>query len=176
MRKRLEVATALFPNIRILILDEPTTGLDPSARRDFFSLVGRISSREASILLVTHIGTDAELASRVGLIDRGKIIAEGTPEALKGAYATGDVVTIETPIRSEAVVGLLRGYSNEGRVLETPTGYRIYSRDGNEAVPGISRSLDQAGCPASRIEVTRPTLEDVFFRLTSRSVQEGTPL
>ena len=83
MRKRLEVATALFPGIKILILDEPTTGLDPSARRKFLGLIQELRKEKTTVLLITHIGADAELASRVGLIDEGKIIAEDEPERLK---------------------------------------------------------------------------------------------
>jgi len=83
MRKRLEVATALLPGIRLLILDEPTTGLDPSARRKFLGSLQGLRKEKVTILLITHIGADAELASRVGLIDEGEIIAEDEPERLK---------------------------------------------------------------------------------------------
>lgn len=76
MKKKLEIATAFFPEIKVLILDEPTTGLDPSARKDFFGMIKEIKEEKTTILLITHIGADAELASRVGLIDNGRIVAD----------------------------------------------------------------------------------------------------
>ncbi len=173
MRKRLEVATAIFPGIKVLILDEPTTGLDPAARRAFFSMVQEIMDKKTSIILITHIGTDAELASRVGLIDNGKMIAEGTPDELKRKHAVEDVITVETAVKSDSVFSVLKGYSINGKVAESETGYKIYSRNGDRVLADVVRSLDQAGYKVMRIEMARPTLEDVFFRLTERNLQEA---
>jgi ABC-2 type transport system ATP-binding protein len=172
MRKRLEVATALFPGVRILILDEPTTGLDPSARRGFFGLVEDIKDKETSIFLITHIGSDAELASRVGLIDRGRIIAEDAPQALKRTHVIEDVITVETAVKSDRVASLLKGFSDDNKVLEIETGYKIYSRNGDKVLPEVIRTLDQAGHKVTRVELARPSLEDVFFKLTERTVLE----
>ena len=173
MRKKLEVTTAIFPSIRVLILDEPTTGLDPTARRAFFSLVQEIMDKKTSIILITHIGSDAELASRVGLIDNGRIIAEGTPDELKKEHAVEDVITVETAVKTDSVLSVLKGFSIDGRVVAAETGYKIYSRDGDRILAEVVRSLDKAGHKVSRIEMARPTLEDVFFRLTERSMQEA---
>jgi ABC-2 type transport system ATP-binding protein len=172
MRKRLEVATALFPNMRILILDEPTTGLDPSARRKFLGLIQELRKEKTTVLLITHIGADAELASRVGLIDEGKIIAEDEPEGLKKASGLNDVVNIETAIKSEEVAQVLGTFSEKKKVLETDVGYRVYCSDVEEAIPRIVRSLDAVGCKASKIETVKPSLEDVFFKLTEKMVRE----
>ena len=174
MRKRLEVATAIFPGIKVLILDEPTTGLDPAARRAFFSMLQEIMDRKTSIILITHIGSDAELASRVGLIDNGKMIAEGTPDELKRKHAVEDVITVETAVKTDSVLSVLKGYSINGKVAESEAGYKIYSRDGDIVLANVVRSLDQAGHKVMRIEMARPTLEDVFFRLTERHLQEAT--
>jgi len=174
MRKRLEVATAIFPGIKVLILDEPTTGLDPAARRTFFSMIQEIMDKKTSIILITHIGSDAELASRVGLIDNGKMIAEGTPDELKRKHAVEDVITVETVVKSDSVFSVLKGFSIDGRVAESEAGYKIYSRNGDRILADVVRSLDQAGHKVMRIEMARPTLEDVFFRLTERNLQEAT--
>jgi ABC-2 type transport system ATP-binding protein len=174
MRKRLEVATAIFPGIKVLILDEPTTGLDPAARRAFFSMVQDIMDNKTSIILITHIGSDAELASRVGLIDNGKMIAEGTPDELKRKHAVEDVITVETAMKSDSVVSVLKGYSINGKVTESEAGYKIYSRNGDKILADVVRNLDQAGQRVTRIEMARPTLEDVFFRLTEKHLQEAT--
>jgi len=174
MRKRLEVSTALFPSIKVLILDEPTTGLDPGARRSFFGMVQEIMDRNTSIILITHIGSDAELASRVGLIDNGRIIAEGTPDELKREYAVEDVITVETAVNNDEVLSVLKGFSIEGRVAASETGYKVFSRNGDRVLAEVVRSLDQAGHKVIRIEMARPTLEDVFFRLTERNLREAT--
>ncbi|MDI3548038.1 MAG: linearmycin/streptolysin transport system ATP-binding protein [Halanaerobiales bacterium] len=172
MRKRLEVATALFPGIRILILDEPTTGLDPSTRRKFFGLIEEIKEAKTTILLITHIGADAELASRVGLINEGKIIAEDEPERLKKASGLENVINIETVIKSRKVANMLSKFSEGAKILETDVGYRIYCRDAEKAIPEIVRSLDEIGCKATRIETIKPSLEDVFFKLTGKTIKE----
>lgn len=135
MRKRLEVATALFPGVRILILDEPTTGLDPSARRKFLGLVEEIKDKQTTIFLITHIGADAELASKVGLIDNGKIIAEGEPEALKRIHGLQDVIAVAqiiilsslpiAPARTSLLLGLVGAYT----VAKILIPFRWYQRD-----------------------------------------------
>jgi ABC-2 type transport system ATP-binding protein len=172
MRKRLEVATALFHGMKILVLDEPTTGLDPSARRKFLGLIEELRGEKTTILLITHIGADAELASRVGLIDKGEIIAEDEPERLKKASGLRNVINIETTIKSEKVVNVLNNFSVKQKVLETDVGYRVYCKDVGKVTPKIVRSLDAIGCKATKIETEKPSLEDVFFKLTEKMVRE----
>lgn len=172
MRKRLEAATALFPGIKVMLLDEPTTGLDPSARRRFFGLIHDLKGEATSVLLVTHLGSDAELASRVGLIDSGRMLAQGAPEELKDRSGLGNVISIETAAKSEKAVGVLKPFSENARVLETDVGYRVYSRDHERATPEIVRALDQAGAKVLKVESTTPSFEDVFFKMTGRAVSE----
>ena len=172
MRKRLEVATILFPDMKLLILDEPTTGLDPSARRKFLGMIQELRDEKTTVLLITHIGADAELASRVGLIDDGEIIAEDEPETLKLASGLENVINVETTIKSEQVATVLSGFSERRKVLETDVGYRVFSKNVEETTPEIVRSLDAIGCKATKIEIVKPSLEDVFFKLTERPVSE----
>ena len=174
MRKRLEVATALFPGIKVLILDEPTTGLDPSARREFFGLLEEIKGERLTILLITHIGADAELASRVGLMDKGEIIAEDEPERLKKLSGLENVINIETILKNKKVAETLSNFSKDGKMLETEEGYRIYSQEAEKTIPEIVRALDGVGCKVTRIEALRPSLEDVFFKLTGKAIKEAT--
>jgi len=175
MRKRLEIGTALFPSIKIFILDEPTTGVDPSGRRDFLGMLNDLRKEGITVLMTTHIGADAEAASRVGLMDKGRIIAEGEPEELKNKVGLQNVVNVETSIKSKKVFDILSGF-NEGKMpLETETGYRIYSNKAEEATPKIVRMLDGIGCKVIKIETVRPSLEDVFFKLTQKSLRSGEP-
>jgi ABC-2 type transport system ATP-binding protein len=170
MRKRLEVGTGLFPGTRLLILDEPTTGLDPSARREFYSMITRLSDEGKTILLITHIGEDAELASTVGFIHKGVIIAQGPPEQMKIQSDLHHVVTVETAVQSRNVVSILTQFSSQGNVQETESGYRVYCHDAENSIPQIMRSLESQGVYTTKIAVESPSLEDVFYTLTERQV------
>jgi len=167
MRKRLEVATAFFPNIKILILDEPTTGLDPLARREFLGLIQEMKGEDKTILLVTHIGADAEIASKVGLMNEGKLIVEGSPGELKRKSGLKHVLSVETPIKSEKVKAVLSKFGEKG-LLETDRGYRIYCENAENVSPEIVRALDKIGCKIMKVEIEKPTLEDVFFKMTKK--------
>jgi ABC-2 type transport system ATP-binding protein len=173
MRKRLELATIFFSGIKILILDEPTTGLDPSARRNFFSLINEIKSRDTTIFLITHIGADAELASKVGLINKGEIVAEGNPEELKKASNLKNSITIETRYKDDKIKEILANFNEEKEVLETENGYKIFNDDIADIIPNIIRSIDKEDNKVTRLESTSSTLEDLFFKLTSQPVRES---
>jgi ABC-2 type transport system ATP-binding protein len=170
MRKRLEVGTGLFPGTKLLLLDEPTTGLDPSARREFLGMIKEMNENGMTIFFITHIGEDAELASRVGFIDEGVIIAEGTPETLKKGSGLTNVLTIETALKSKKIFDALKEFSDQEKVLETETGYRIYCENPQEVLPRVVRALDRIGCANHKIDIDTPSLEDVFFALTENQV------
>jgi ABC-2 type transport system ATP-binding protein len=170
MRKRLEVGTGLFPGTRILILDEPTTGLDPSARREFYAMITNLNKEEKTILLITHIGEDAELATTVGFIDEGVIIAQGSPHQMKMQSDLHQVLTVETAIHSEAIVHALSSFSSSETVLETESGYRLFCTDAETHIPRIMRALESQGIHVTKCTVETPSLEDVFFTLTEKRV------
>ena len=114
MRKRLEVATALMPGIEVLFLDEPTTGLDPSARKNFLGMLKEVNSDGATVFMVTHIGEDAEAASRVGFIDGGRIVLEDEPERLKERSGLQNVIEVEVPFKSWEVESAIGALSDDG--------------------------------------------------------------
>ena len=172
MRRKLEVATAFFLNAKILILDEPTTGLDPYARRELLGLIQEMKKEDVTILLVTHIGADAELASRVGLMDKGKIVAEGSPEELKKMSNVNNVINVETVVKTEKARDALSKLSVKG-VRETDAGYRIYCDDTDKILPKIVRELERIECKVTKIEVVKPSLEDVFFKLVDKEIVGG---
>jgi len=172
MRKRLELATVFFGEMKVLILDEPTTGLDPSARRNFFNLIHEIKGSDTTVFLITHIGSDAEIASRIGLIDNGEIIAEGSPEELKRNNNLKNALTIETNQKNERIKNILKTFSGSDEIIETELGYKIYSDDIAEDIPRIIREMDDKGFTVNRLESTTSTLDDVFFKLTGHSVKD----
>jgi ABC-type multidrug transport system ATPase subunit len=89
-----------------------------------------------------------------------------------GKYSGGMRKKLEVAVKTEKIVNILRDFSANKRLLETETGYRIYSRDGDKMLAEIARSLDHAGYKVTRLEMTRPSLEDVFFKLTEKAVRE----
>ncbi len=172
MRKRLELATILFTGIKLLILDEPTTGLDPTARRNFFELIGETKGEDTTIFLITHIGSDAEAADRIGLIDKGKIITEGSPEGLKRNNNLKNALTIEAHTKNDSMKALLKSFAYDKEIIETDLGYKLYSDDIAEDIPKIIRILDHEGFIVTRLESTTSTLDDVFFKLTGHSIKD----
>jgi ABC-2 type transport system ATP-binding protein len=172
MRKRLELATILFPGTKVLILDEPTTGLDPSARRNFFGLIDTIKDETTTVILISHIGSDAENASRVGFMDDGKIIAEGSPEELKNNIDLKNVINIDTSIKNDKIRDILQHFSMGEKLQETGTGYRIYNNETEGIIPKIVKAVEEKGYKILQIGSIIPSLEDVFFKLTGKSVRE----
>ena len=171
MRKRLEVATALLPGADVLFLDEPTTGLDPSARKDFLSMLKEVNSKGITVFMVTHIGEDAEAASRVGFMDDGRIMLEGDPEELKDGSSLRNVIEVETPRKGEDIENILMAFSSERELQETDEGYKIFCEEPEEALPAIVRALDGIGCQAGRLETRALSLEDVFFKVARKPLR-----
>jgi ABC-2 type transport system ATP-binding protein len=173
MRKRLEVATALLPDIQVLILDEPTTGLDPSARKDFLESLSAINKDGITILFVTHIGEDAEAASIVGFMNHGKIIIEDSPDLLKRRAGLETSIIIDIDHKCNELTIALASLHPNCIVLEIPTGYRMCCEDTNNMVSKIVRLLDEMGFRATRVELDSPTLEDAYFKWTRLDSEEG---
>jgi len=173
MKRRLDLALALVHRPRILFLDEPTTGLDIQSRTALWEEVGRLARDEGvTVFLTTQYLEEADvLADRVGIIDQGKIVAEGTPEQLKAeiACSTVEVVPADAGQRG-AVASVLERFG------EQTTGFgpgsvavQLASADGNLAE--IVRALDSAGVALSHLQIHEPTLDDVFLAKTGRHLE-----
>lgn len=169
MRKKLELGTALFPCTRVMLLDEPTTGLDPAARRSLMGLLKGLAEGGMAVLLTTHIGADAECADRVGLISNGRIIAEGPPGELKERSGVETVVHVQTSIENERIAEAVASFDG-GQLMASESGYRIAVDNPEEVLPAMIRRLDSMGVRLVSIGASMPTLEDVFFALTDRQV------
>jgi ABC-type multidrug transport system ATPase subunit len=172
MRKKLEVATALLPGVRILVLDEPNTGLDPSARRDFLDFLKQINETGTTILLVTHIGEDAEAASLVGFMSGGKIILEDSPGKLKRASRLQNTIFIDIYPKSDRVAIALAALDDDCAVVETPDGFKMLCSHPEDIVHQVVLTLKKIGCAATRIEMVTPSLEDVFFAATRYTAED----
>jgi ABC-2 type transport system ATP-binding protein len=173
MKRRLDLALALVHRPRILFLDEPTTGLDVQSRTALWVEVGRLAKEEGvTVFLTTQYLEEADvLADRVGIIDHGRIVAEGTPEKLKADIACSTVEAVPAdPDQRGAVVSVLERFG------EQTTGYgpgsiavQLASPNGNLAE--IVRALDAEGVVLSRLQIHEPTLDDVFLAKTGRHLE-----
>ena len=176
MRKRLEVATALFPGVRILILDEPTAGLDPSARKEFLGLLKRINEDGITVFLVTHIGEDAEAASLIGFMNGGQVVMENEPEQLKRESGLQSAILIDVYPKSDRVALALAALDDECAVVETPDGFKMLCSHAEDVVHQVVLALKKIGCTATRIETVTPSLEDVFFAAIGRAAKSESAL
>jgi lipooligosaccharide transport system ATP-binding protein len=168
MRRRLTIARALINEPELLLLDEPTTGLDPQARHMVWDRLYRLKQRGVSIVLTTHYMDEAEqLCDRLVVMDKAKIVAEGSPRSLIDKYSTRDVLELRFPVdATPALDGTLQGLADRVEVL--PDRVLLYTNDGEAAAAAVHRRGLQ---PESTL-VRRSTLEDVFLRLTGRSLVE----
>jgi lipooligosaccharide transport system ATP-binding protein len=166
MKRRLTIARALVNNPEMVLLDEPTTGLDPQARHLVWERLFRLKQQGVTLVLTTHYMDEAEqLCDRLVVMDGGKIVAEGSPRALIERYSTREVVELRFHAESQEVfAGKLAGLGERLEVL--PDRILLYVADGDGAVAEVQR---RALSPAS-VLVRRSSLEDVFLHLTGRTL------
>jgi lipooligosaccharide transport system ATP-binding protein len=164
LQRRLVVARALINDPELLILDEPTTGLDPQSRQQVWERLGELKARGLTILLTTHYMEEAaRLCDRLVIMDHGRILVQGSPQALIEEHLGADVIEVEAPY--EAVLELVRGRGLEHEAL--PRRLLVYSRDGESLFRQIADLCPDRGCL-----LRRAGLEDVFLKLTGRELRD----
>jgi ABC-2 type transport system ATP-binding protein len=175
MQRKLDVALGLMHRPEVLFLDEPTTGLDPEARADMWGEIERLARAEGvTVLLTTHYLEEADrLASQLAIVDRGRIVASGTPDELKSELR-GDALAVELlasangrALDAVRAVDGVRDPALDGRVL------RARADEGARAVPLVLAALEAAGVPVAAATVSRPSLDDVYLRHAGRTFGEA---
>lgn len=168
MKRRLTIARALINNPRILLLDEPTTGLDPQARHILWDRLFRLKEQGTTLVLTTHYMDEAEqLCDRLVVVDKGTIMAEGSPASLIRQYSTREVLELRFGSDNNAVVAKkIDGIGD--RIEELPDRILIYTDNGEAA---LAKVAEEGLNPVTSL-VRRSSLEDVFLRLTGRSLIE----
>jgi ABC-2 type transport system ATP-binding protein len=173
MRRRLDLAMALIHAPDVLFLDEPTTGLDPTSRTTLWDEVRRLRDEGTTVFLTTQYLEEADqLADRVGIIDHGQIVAEGTPAALKAEVGAPhlDITLVGDDVDAEDAARAVAPY---GELWATTPGAHVSLRvaDGAAAIAPVVRALDEAGFAVEGIELVRPTLDDVFAEKTGHRLE-----
>ncbi len=161
-KQRLALGCAILHEPPILFLDEPTSGVDPISRRNFWKLIYDMSQEGTTVFVTTHYMDEADYCDRLGLIYRGRIIAEGTPGELRGDYMKRDVLEVETDKLVESLDVLQRSGIDTavfGSLLHATV------EKADEAIPAIAARLRDAGITVTRIEKISPSLEDVFVTM-----------
>jgi ABC-2 type transport system ATP-binding protein len=166
MQRRLDLAAALVHEPRVLFLDEPTTGLDPVSRKTIWEEVRTLNDAGTTVFLTTQYLEEADqLADNVGIIDSGRLVAEGTPESLKGEIGNPHV---ELQLAEGSVAEAEAICAEIGKLLPPKDGKRVLVEVENGAadIPRVVRALDDAGIGVEALELVRPTLDDVFVAKT----------
>jgi ABC-2 type transport system ATP-binding protein len=171
MQRRLDIAMAMVHDPAVLFLDEPTTGLDPEVRADMWAEIAQLAGeRRKTVLLTTHYLEEADqLAERVAIVDRGKVVAEGTPDELKRELR-GDAIHVDLDGEYNGQVAsalteldAVRDVQLDGRAL------RARAEDGGRAVPLVLQALESHGVGVASVRVARPSLDDVYLKYTGRT-------
>ncbi len=168
MRRRLEIARGMMHSPRVLFLDEPTIGLDPQTRRSIWSYIAELKEREEiTIFMTTHYMDEAEWCDRIAIMDNGQIVALDAPDTLKAQVGT-DRVMIHTEDDDAAIAALQGRFGIEARMAEGAVTFGVPG--GEEFVPRLFADL---GVPIKAVNVSRPTLDDVFMSYTGTTIRDA---
>jgi ABC-2 type transport system ATP-binding protein len=167
-KQRLALGCAVLHKPKILFLDEPTSGVDPISRRQFWDLIHQMAADGVTVFVTTHYMEEAEYCNRLALIFRGKMVALGTPTELKRDSMKGDLLLIECEPLGKAVEAL----QSAPDVMDAAVfgnALHLVVPDAGASIPRVKKYLSDHGVAVTRIEQIRPTLEDVFVSLTTAS-------
>ncbi len=171
-KQRLALALGLAGDPELLFLDEPTTGLDPQSRRSLWDVVAQLKARGRTVVLTTHYMDEAEvLCDRLVIIDRGRVIARGTPAEIIGSLGAEQVIELEAdptpePERLRTLPGVVAAQRHADRVT-------LRVRELHLSLPAVLREVETGGAALRHLSTRRPTLDDVFIGLTGRSLRES---
>ena len=172
MKRRLDLALALVHRPRVLFLDEPTTGLDVQSRTALWDEVSRLATEDGvTVFLTTQYLEEADvLADRVGIIDHGRIVAEGTPTALKNEIGRPSVEVVPRAVADrDKIAAVLERFGE--RTGASPKGVAVRLRGGERDLADVVRALDAEQIAVEHIQLHAPSLDDVFLAKTGRSLE-----
>ena len=172
MKRRLNLGLGLIHEPRVLLLDEPTVGVDPQARINILEVIRQAVKNGATVLYTTHYMQEAEeLCDRIAIMDHGKILAEGTVQELKRMVGEGEVLTVQGGFTAEALVRALES-APETHPLSVDDGKAMLSVRGTGSAPRLLQALLARDLSIEEISVREPSLEQVFIKLTGRELRD----
>lgn len=180
MRKRLDLASALVSDPKVLFLDEPTTGLDPQSRKDVWDYIVKLNRGGMTIFLTTQYMEEADVLAKVlCIVDQGRIVAEGTPDELK-AQVGADKITIHFRLddkvgceKARLLITKIPGVADVGQCSEglvSENGLTILAKNGSAIATQVIRLLDGEGVNVEKLNLSAPTLDEVFLKLTGKTL------
>jgi ABC-2 type transport system ATP-binding protein len=173
MKRRLNIAVGLLHRPRLLILDEPTVGVDPQSRNAILHSIESLSELGMAVLYTTHYMEEAErLCDRIGVIDLGKLIAEGTTRELTGLVGEHDRVRLAAAGDLTSAAEALRRLPSVRQVTVGAEGIELLDDNARTALPRILEAMTEAGASARSVSVEEPDLEAVFLHLTGKSLRD----
>jgi ABC-2 type transport system ATP-binding protein len=171
-RQRLAVAAALAPGPELIFLDEPTTGLDPQARRSLWDVIESLKARGCTVILTTHYMEEAErLCDRVVIVDHGKVVAQGSPTGL--IHSQGGAHIIAFSAQPEIERAAFEGLPGLRQARPSDGGWALSVDELHRAVPALMAAVERCGSTLAGLTVRQATLDDVFLALTGRSLRES---
>jgi ABC-2 type transport system ATP-binding protein len=173
MRRRLNIGAGLLHRPTLLVLDEPTVGVDPQSRHAIMESVQSFGSAGMAVLYTTHYMEEAErLCDRVGIIDQGRLVAEGTRRELVARLGDHDRITLAATGQLDGLVEVCRNLSGVDRTNVTDGEVHLVVRDGRRLLPSVLDAAERAGVTVNSVEVDEPDLEAVFLHLTGTALRE----
>jgi ABC-2 type transport system ATP-binding protein len=173
MRRRLELAAGLVNRPKVLFLDEPTLGLDVQTRAATWGYIKRLKEEfDMTVFMTTHYLEEADnLCDRIAIIDKGKIIALDTPNALKESLG-GDIMTLTIEQKDADITSLIETSSKVREVKKQDNTYRVKAENGEETAPQILNLLMEKGYKVTKLSLTKPTLDEVYLEYTGKTIRE----
>lgn len=163
-KQRLSLGCAILHEPPVIFLDEPTSGVDPISRRQFWDLIYDLAGKGVTVFVTTHYMDEAEYCDRIGLIYRGELIALGTPASLKTEVMQEKIIDLVCD-RPQDAMGYIEGLPEVKEVALFGRGLHIVAEDVDRATQAITDVLREKNCPVDRIEQVVPSMEDVFVSL-----------
>ncbi|WP_010651377.1 daunorubicin resistance protein DrrA family ABC transporter ATP-binding protein [Oceanobacillus massiliensis] len=174
MKRRVNIAAALLHQPKILILDEPTVGIDPQSRNHILETVGKLNEVHGTTILYTsHYMEEVEqLCNRVYIMDHGKVVASGTKSELLSILSSEDTIQVQLSNSSEELLQTIRSMGHVRQVEETSDGIRIISKKGSNLLSDLVHAAEKEGIQITHFQMEIPSLEDVFLHLTGKTLRD----
>lgn len=174
MKRRVNIAAAMLHNPKVLILDEPTVGIDPQSRNHILEMVRKLNVENGTTVLYTsHYMEEVEqLCKRVYIMDHGKVVAAGSKEELLSILSSEDSIQINLSETSDEVLEKIKNIQNIRQVEETDNGIRIISKKGSNILSDLVHAVESEDIQLTNFQIETPSLEDVFLHLTGRTLRD----